>query len=122
MFLERVFELVAGIAAIGEDMAQPWEAIPDGFEHIDGPIPVLDIGGMDEDEDEVAAGIGQDVALATLDLLARIIAANPPLSVVLTLWLSITPALGEASRPSTSRRFITSTVLMLANNPLSRHA
>ena len=58
MFLERVLELVAGIAAIGEDMAQPREAIPDGFEHIDGPIPVLDIGGMDEDEDEVAAGIG----------------------------------------------------------------
>jgi len=103
-------------------MAQPREAIPDGFEHIDGPIPVLDIGGMDEDEDEVAAGIGQDVALATLDLLARIIAANPPLSVVLTLWLSITPALGEASRPSISRRFITSMVLMLSNNPALRQA
>ena len=47
---------------------------------------------------------------------------TPPLSVVFTDWLSITPALGEASRPSISRRFMTSTVLMAANRPALRQA
>ena len=49
----------------------------------------------------------QDVALLALDLLARVIPgridAGPPFSVLFTLWLSITQAVGLASRPSTSR-------------------
>ncbi|KMS60023.1 hypothetical protein V474_08935 [Novosphingobium barchaimii LL02] len=47
---------------------------------------------------------------------------GPPLSVVFTDWLSITPALGEASRPSISRRFITSTVFMASSKPVLRQA
>jgi hypothetical protein len=39
-------------------MAQPEEAISDGFEDIDGPIPVLDICGVDQDEYQKAAGVG----------------------------------------------------------------
>jgi hypothetical protein len=52
---------------------------------------------------QIALGVGEDVALAALDLLARVIAARAATSVVFTLWLSITPALGEASRPDASR-------------------
>jgi len=52
---------------------------------------------------QMTVGIGDDVALAPVDLLARIIPCGPPLSVVLTDWLSITPADGLASRPSRSR-------------------
>jgi hypothetical protein len=93
-------KLVAGIASICEDMAQPGEAFAHGLEDIDGTVVVLDVGGVGEDENNNAAGVRQDVALAAFDLLSRIIAARPPLSVVFTEWLPITPALGEASRPS----------------------
>ena len=37
---------------------------------------VLDVGGVDEDKDEKAAGVGQDMPLAALDLLARVIPAR----------------------------------------------
>lgn len=41
-------------------------------------------------------------------------------SVVLTLWLSMTPADGLASRPSRSRAAMTSSLLMARSNPSSR--
>ena len=43
MGLEHGFEFVSGIAAIGEDMAQPREPEADGFENID--CAVVEIGG-----------------------------------------------------------------------------
>ena len=53
--------------------------------------------------------IDEDVALLALDLFARIIAARidaaPPFSALFTLWLSITQAVGLASRPIASRHF-----------------
>jgi hypothetical protein len=55
---------------------------------------------MDHSMNQIALGVGHDVPLAPLDLLARIIA---PLSVVLMLQLSITPALGEVLRPMALR-------------------
>lgn len=70
-------ELVSSVAAIGEDMAQPREAIADGLEHINGTVAVLNVGGVDEDEDQKAAGIGDDMPLAPLDLLACVVAPNP---------------------------------------------
>ncbi len=76
MAFERAPELVPRIAAIGEHMAQPWEAIADSFEDIDGPVAVLNIGGMDQDEDQIAVGVSNDMPFAAFDLLARVIAAN----------------------------------------------
>jgi hypothetical protein len=43
------------------------------------------------------------VALAAADLLARVVAADPPFSVVLTVWQSMRAALGVGSRPSRTR-------------------
>ncbi len=107
MALERALELVTGIAAIGEDVSQPGEPEADGFEDIGGAIAALDVGGVDEDEDQKSAGVGEYVPLATLDLLARIIAGKcRRLSVVLTDWLSMTPAVGLATRPTCSRAVI----------------
>jgi hypothetical protein len=40
-------QLVAGIAAIGEDMAQPGIEISDRGEDADGTIAILNVGGMD---------------------------------------------------------------------------
>ena len=54
--------------------------------------------------------IDEDMPLLAFDLLARIVAvridAGPPFSALLTLWLSITQAVGLASRPACSRHFM----------------
>jgi GNAT superfamily N-acetyltransferase len=57
-------------------VAQPRPAGTDGVQHAWRAIAVLDIGGVDEDADEQTEGVGHDVALAALDLLAGIIAAS----------------------------------------------
>ena len=40
-------------------------------------IAVLDVGGVDQAVDQIALGVGQDMALAAHDLLARVIAPWP---------------------------------------------
>ena len=61
---ERVLQLVAGVAAIGEDVAQPRIERADGGEHGGRAVAVLDVGRMHHDADEVAVGIDEDMALA----------------------------------------------------------
>ena len=57
-------------AAIGEQVPQPREAIDDLGEEQGRSVAVLDVSGVDQGVDQIALGIGQDVALAALDLLA----------------------------------------------------
>ncbi len=70
-------------------------------------MAVLDASRVDVDGEDQAEGIDEEMALLALDLLARVIArrvdARPPFSAPFTLWLSITPALGEAAWLSSSR-------------------
>ena len=61
---------------------------------------------MDKDPEQEAGGIDPDMALTTLNLLGGIVAARPPFSVVLTLWVSMMTAVGLASRPSVSRSVV----------------
>ncbi len=65
---------------------------------------------MDHGMNEIAIGVGHDVPLAALDLLARIVApwsaalgGFDALAVASPYFVSMTPALGEASRPTASR-------------------
>jgi len=52
--------------------------------------------------------VGHDVALAPMDLLCGVAAFEPPFrSAVLTVWLSMMAAEGEASRPARSRSAMT---------------
>jgi len=101
-------QLVAAIGAVGEDLLEEGKQ-PAGaaIQHQDGAIAVLQVGCMHGDIEDQADGVDEQVALLALDLLARVIAravdARPPFSAPFTLWLSITPALGDASRPSSSR-------------------
>lgn len=67
-------KLICGIAAISEHVAQPGEALDDCGEHQRCAIAVLDVGGVDYGVNEIAVGGGEDVALASLDLLACVIA------------------------------------------------
>ena len=123
---QRRRQLPAGIAAIGKDMAQPGEPVADRGEQSGRPIAILDIAGVDPGREEVPGGVGNDVALATVDLLARIIpsrpGSTPPLSVVLTDWLSITPADGLASRPARSRACWSSRKLIVSHTPAACQA
>lgn len=73
---EAPLELVAAIAAVGEDMTQPGLAMANGVQHINGAVPILDIGAVDDGPDQKAKRVGQDVALAALDLLAGVKAAG----------------------------------------------
>jgi hypothetical protein len=77
---------------------------------------------MDQREQQEAKRVGDDVALAALDLLSRVIACNSTSFRSFTLWLSMTPADGLASLPSGSRATITRRWLIVANSARSRHA
>ena len=86
----------------------------DGLDDEPGAIAILDIGGVDLGADQQTASIGHNVALTAPSLrwgrLVTLLAASPgsrlcrargqaqprgpPLSVVLTDWLSMTPADG----------------------------
>ena len=79
-FGEASIEFGTGIAAVGEHVPQPGIQGFDGFEHVGRPIPILNTGMMNDGADEVANCIGDDVALAALDLLARVVTAPPPLA------------------------------------------
>ncbi len=95
------------IAAIGIDALDEGEAAAGLAQHGAGSVAVLDVGGMDGDAQQEAERIDEDMALAALDLLARVIPRRiergPPFTAPLTLWLSMMAALGLASRPACSR-------------------
>ena len=101
-------QLLAAVGAIGEDRLQEGKQ-PAGpaIQDQQGAVTILDIGRMHDHVEDQTEGIDKQVAFLALDLLARVIArrvdARPPFSALFTLWLSITPALGEAARPSNSR-------------------
>ena len=69
-------------------------------------VAVLNVGGGDDGVHQEALRIDQNVSLLALDFLACIVARrvmDPPFSALFTLWLSITAAVGEASREAASR-------------------
>ena len=120
--LEGPSQLVSSIAAVRKDMAQPWKTETGGLQHCGRAIAVLHIGALDEDHQQQSERVGQNVALAAFNLLARIIARNAAAFGGFHALKSITPAVGLASRPSNSLALIASNPLSVANNPVSRQA
>lgn len=101
-------QLFAAVSAVGEDRLQKGKELAGvAVEDQKGAIAVLQVGRMNGDGKDQTEGIDEEMAFLAFDLLARVIArrvdVRPPFSALFTLWLSITAALGEASRPSRSR-------------------
>ena len=74
---QGVAQLWPGIAAIGKNTAQHGKPHGDGFQHIRRTVTVLDPGTVHHQSDRQARRVGDDMALATLDPLTRVIAGNP---------------------------------------------
>ena len=68
-----------GIAAVREHGLHQGETGARGFEGELGPVTVLDIGGVNADREQPPICVGQDVALATGDLLGGVVAPRTPL-------------------------------------------
>ena len=96
------------ISGVGEDaFDERVEAARAAIEHEPRTVTILDTCGVDDNVQEEAERIDENVPLATLDLLARVIARRidrrPPFCAPLALWASMMAAVGLASRPSRSR-------------------
>lgn len=95
------------ISAIGIELEKEGVEAEQGGHHKHAAITILDVGGMNDGVHQQAFGVDENVPLLALNLLARIVArrvdARPPFSALLTLWLSMIAALGEASRSALSR-------------------
>jgi hypothetical protein len=98
------------IGAISEQLAQERELPEQSGQQEDAAIAILNVGGSHQRVQHEAQRIDQDMALLTLDQLAGIKAVRvdggAPFSALFTLWLSITQAVGLASRSACSRHFV----------------
>jgi hypothetical protein len=96
--------LVAGIADDAlDERKQPSRLAQQGFR----AVAVLHAGRMHHDTEQQPQRIGQDVALAPDDLLARVITGRikrrAPFCAPFAVWLSMMAVVGLASRPACSR-------------------
>ena len=69
---------LAGVAAVGKHGAHEAPETAGGAQQRLGAIAVLDARGMDFDGQDAPVGVGQYVALAPRDLLARVVAFRAP--------------------------------------------
>ena len=91
------------ITAIGPDH---FKAPPSRTQLLDqqlAAITVLDVGRVNDQREDQAERVNDDMTLAALGFLARIVPSVAPFSAVLTDWLSMMPALGVGLRPSSIR-------------------
>ena len=95
------------ISAIGKNAFDEWEQSPRPTQQLKSAITVLNIGGMDDDVQQEAQRVDQDVPLATLDLLTRVVARRieprPPFCAPFAVCESMIATVGLASRLSCSR-------------------
>jgi hypothetical protein len=74
--------------------------MPNALQQQLSTITVLHASGSDDDRQQQAERIDEDVAFAAFDLFMRVKAADPPFSVVFTDWLSMIPALWCIREPA----------------------
>src|SRR5262245_5357408 len=69
----------AVVDRVGEDLRQPREVALDLCQDQPGPVPVLDVGGMDHHRQDQPEGVDQQVPLAAVDHLVGVLAPRPAL-------------------------------------------
>lgn len=117
---QRLANLVAGIAAIGEDVPEPVVTAYNLCQQELRTIAILHVGGMHHGVNQIALAVGHDVPLAPLDLLARVEATRPAALRRLHALAVDPPALGAASRPPASRLISSRAWLSEGQRPPSR--
>ena len=104
---DGIGRLLPLIATIGEDALDEREQASRSTQQWNGSVAILDIAGSDEDVQQEAERVDQNVALAARCLLAGIIARRvergPPFEAPRAVWLSMIATVGLASRPCRSR-------------------
>jgi hypothetical protein len=100
-------ELRALVAAIGVELQQEGIQAEQGGHHQHPAIAILQGGRMNDGVQDQTLRVYQEMALLAFDLLASVEAVGidmgPPFSALLTLWLSMMAAVGEASLWASSR-------------------
>jgi hypothetical protein len=95
------------VAAIGEQSLKKWKFPEQRAQDENAAITILNVRAMNDGVKQQAYSVDKNMSLLAFDLLARVIAMGidtaPPFSALFTLWLSMTAAVGLASRPSASR-------------------
>jgi hypothetical protein len=96
------------IVGIGEDAFDEREAAARAaIEDEPSAITILLVSRVDDDVQQEAERVDENVPLATRDLLARVIPRRierrPPFCAPLALWASMIATVGLASRPACSR-------------------
>ena len=98
---------LALIPAIGKDALDEREQASRPAQQWNGSVAILDIAGSDEDVQQEAERVDENVALAAQRLLAGIVARRvergPPFEAPRAVWLSMIATVGLASRPCRSR-------------------
>ncbi len=100
---DRPIHKLSGIATIGPDHFKAPPSRPQLLDQQLAAITVLDVGRVNDQREDQAERVNNDVTLAPLGFLARIVPSVAPFSAVLTDWLSMMPALGVGLRPSSIR-------------------
>ena len=102
-------ETRALIATIGVELQQEWIKTEQRRHDKFAAIAILYVGGVHDGVDQQALRVDENVALLALDLFSRVVTRRinpgPPFSALFTLWLSMTAAVGLASRQTASRHF-----------------
>ena len=97
------FDQFAGIAAVRPDQLQASIPPTKLAQHQLGAVAILNVAGMNNDSQNQSHRVNDNMPLATVDLLARVVTVRPPFSVVFTLWLSTIAAEGDFLRPADTR-------------------
>ena len=108
-FLEGGAKQRALISAIGVELQQERKHAEHRRHDKFATVAILDVGRVHDGVDQQALRIDDNVTLFALDLLASVVSrriVGPPFSALLTLWESITAAVGLAPRPIASRHFM----------------
>jgi hypothetical protein len=96
------------MAAASIELQQEWIHSEQARHLQHAAVAVVNIGGMHDRRNQQALGVDNDVPLLAFGLLAAVkgrpISRRPPFPASFTLWLSMIPAAGLASRAVCSRQ------------------